>query len=171
MTKADTTRALMETADMLRSMTGHIDALYRRLAEYEGSIPSSSADSERVSVPGSASSPVERLAFRRDPAVAARRRLERLAHALHANAAEAHKIFTFWTVEPEREGAGQPAPGCTVMAQVGVWEPGAYTTAGGNLPERMLLGRWAADFVRRTGRLPTRAEAEARAQGRKVRAA
>ena len=168
MGKSDTRRAIAEAIELNRTVYADLDLLYRRLAEFEGTISAARYDGQTSSAPGNASSPTERHAFRHDPAAQARRRLERLAQALYANAAEAHRLYLFWTTEPDRAGAGEPAPGCEILAQVGVW---ATRTKAGNLPEARMLSRWAADFVRRNGRLPTKAEAEAHAQGRKVRAA
>jgi hypothetical protein len=63
-----------------------------------------------------------------------------------------------------------PEPGCSAMAKVGGWEPVHVTTdLGGRLPEAVPLGRWAYDFARATGRLPTRQECQAHRDGKRVR--
>lgn len=63
-----------------------------------------------------------------------------------------------------------PAPGCWLMGLVGVWEPVHRTgDVGGRLKEPRPLGKWAYDFVRSTGELPTREQARAHAEGRRIR--
>ncbi len=64
----------------------------------------------------------------------------------------------------------ESAPGCWLMGLVGVWEPVHRTgDVGGRLKEARPLGKWAYDFVRTTGELPTREQARAHAEGRRVR--
>ncbi len=63
-----------------------------------------------------------------------------------------------------------PEPGCVVMAKVGVWEPvHVISTVKGKLKEPAPLGRWAYEFVRATGTLPSREQARAHADGRRIR--
>ena len=62
--------------------------------------------------------------------------------------------------------APPPEAGCSVMAQVGVYEPVLVVAPKGMIGKP--LGRWAYGFVLRVGRLPTLDECTARAQGRRV---
>lgn len=60
-----------------------------------------------------------------------------------------------------------PEPGCWAMARVESWEPVfRNTTLGGHT---FPLGRWAYDWTRTTGRLPSEDECKRHAEGRKVR--
>lgn len=68
--------------------------------------------------------------------------------------------------KPE-EGAGEV--GCWVMARIGVHEPMHRTsTLGGLLDVERPLGRWAYDFAREVGRLPTADECQTHAEGHAV---
>lgn len=120
-----------------------------------------------ASSPGS--SGIDRSAFQADEAGNARRRLETLICRSHDLASEIGAIRTHWIAQGT-VGAqpGKGAPGCEIMSTVGVWEPAHLTDAQGNIEPKMMLGDWARRFVIRAGRLPTREEAEAHAQGRKV---
>lgn len=59
-----------------------------------------------------------------------------------------------------------PEPGCWAMARVGAWEPVHRKTFVGD--EERALGRFAYDFVRRAGRLPTIEECRAHSEGRRI---
>lgn len=59
-----------------------------------------------------------------------------------------------------------PEPGCWAMARVDVWEPVHRKTFVGG--EERALGRFAYDFTRRAGRLPTIEECRAHAEGRRI---
>jgi len=120
--------------------------------------------------PGISSSPVERAAATPDPAADHRRKLERHLGDL-ATLLDDAMATVQWALAVDREDAGKPKPGCEIMAQVNVWEEATFTNAGGNLPERRWLGRWAREWVVRNGKLPTKAQAEQRAQGGKPRRA
>jgi hypothetical protein len=64
----------------------------------------------------------------------------------------------------------EPLPGCAVMAKVDVFEPVHRTgDVGGRLSRPMALGKWAYEFVINTGQLPSREQARAHAEGRRVR--
>ncbi len=59
---------------------------------------------------------------------------------------------------------------CSIMAAVGFDEPPLCITAlDGLLPEPRPVGRWAYDFARRQGRLPTLEERKVRASRQAVR--
>lgn len=120
------------------------------------------------SPPGIAASPVERAASTPDPAAEMRRRFERKLLELNAIMDDLMQVYR-WANTTTREGADAPAKGCEMMAQVNVWEAAALTRAGGNLEQPRWLGVWAKRFVIATGRLPTKAECEARSQGRYVK--
>lgn len=71
---------------------------------------------------------------------------------------------------PDRPDAD---PGCWAMARVGGWEPVHRVTDLADILDRPLdeprpLGRWAYDFARRVGRLPSIEECRRRRDGRKV---
>lgn len=61
-------------------------------------------------------------------------------------------------------------PGCEVMTSVGSWAPTHVksTDLKGILDRPYRLGRWAWDFARQAGRVPTTEEATQHAQGRDV---
>lgn len=168
MNRSDTHRSLELTLADLSYVTVNLPALFSSLAEHEGSIPAGDTG-ERVSGGGGGGSPVERAAGRRDPARDARRRIERDVTELAALARVLRQRVEFWTRPASPAGAGESAPGCEVCATVGKWESATSTTAQGNLAEPALLCRTHREFVVRTGRIPTRSEAEAHAQGRRPR--
>lgn len=168
MNRLEASRTLEATLADLTYVSGRLVDLWRALSEYEGTI--SPADSgERVSGGGGGGSPVERAAGRRDPAKQARRRCEADLTELSLVARNLRARAEFWTSTPSSHGAGEGAPGCEVCAWVGRWEAPTSTTAGGNLAQAHLLCRRHREFVVRVGRLPTRAEAEQQAQGRRPR--
>lgn len=168
--KADTRRALSHALADLEASLPAIELFHRKADEFAGSgFGSGDPGAERVSGGGGPSSPVERAAFAPDPARRALARVDELAERMHRDAEELRKVITFWTSDPDRDDAKpEPIPGCEVMRSVGVWESGELTYARGNLDRKMILSRWAKTFVIKYGRLPTRAEAELRAQGRRV---
>lgn len=143
-------------------------ALWSALADNEGTIPAADTG-ERVSGGGGGGSPVERAAGRRDPARDARRRIDHDINEIAATARVLRQRVEFWVTPASTDGAGESAPGCEVCASRGVWTSAASTTVAGNLERPHLLCRTHRDFVRRVGRLPTKAEAEAQAQGRRPR--
>lgn len=155
--------------DLLRRQ---LPDLERKLAEYSSSGFTTSKGDQvgGGSTPGISSSPVERAAATPDPAAAMRDRIVRRVVDLSAALDDLTAWFA-WALKVEQEGGDTTAPGCSIMAMVNVWEPATMTNAGGNLIEKRLLGLWARRFVLRHGRLPTKAEAERRAQGSKVHAA
>jgi hypothetical protein len=61
----------------------------------------------------------------------------------------------------------EPAPGCWAMARIGKWEPIHRTTIIDGEPRS--LGRWAYDWVRSTGRLPTTQECQDHHDGKRLR--
>lgn len=64
----------------------------------------------------------------------------------------------------------EPLPGCDVMARVDVFEPVHRTgDVGGRLKRPAALGKWAYEFVLNTGQLPSREQARAHAEGRRIR--
>lgn len=155
--------------DLLRRQLPHVLA---KLAEYSSSgFTTSKGDNVGggAASPGMSSSPVERAAATPDPAADCRRRFERNVLAMNALLDELVRDAQ-WATRVEREGADGAKPGCSIMALVNVWEPATLTTAGGNLIEPQLLGVWAKRWVQRHGRLPTRVEAGAHAQGRRPQA-
>lgn len=169
MNRSEMTRHLEHTVTDLNAIRLDLGSLWSALAEHEGTIPAGDT-SERVSGGGGGGSPVERAAGRRDPARDARRRIERDVTELAALARVLRQRVEFWTRPASAAGAGESLPGCEVCATVGKWEAASSTTAGGNLAAEHRLCRGHREFVVRTGRLPTKGEAEQQAQGRRPRA-
>lgn len=125
-----------------------------------------------VSSGGSVSSIVERQAFGRDQAFADGARLVELVMWAHQAMAEVDGIRRRYTAPPRKGRAtrrGHADDGCEIMAMVGEYEQGRLTDVGHVLPHKRRLGRWATDFVARTGRLPVREEIERHARGGRVR--
>jgi hypothetical protein len=121
---------------------------------------------------GGVSSIVERQAFGRDEARADARRLAELVMWCHGAMAEVDGIRRRYTVAPRKGRTtrrGHADDGCEMMASIGEYEPGRLTDVNRTLPHKRRLGRWAADFVARTGRLPVREEIERHARGGRVR--
>lgn len=163
MSKSDTRRGLAEAATTIADTLTNFDALYRCFDSYSGGMASSAGQGERVST-SSPSSPTERQALGRDPAVRARRRFEELAARLFADSEEVRLLARFWLAPADRDGAPEGPPGCSLLAVVGCWEPVVGQVDG------RPVGRWARDFHKRTGVLPSRSQAEAHAQGRRINA-
>lgn len=63
-------------------------------------------------------------------------------------------------------GLAEGEQGCWALARVGSWEPVRSTVVVGGEPRP--LGRWAYDFHRSTGRLPSIPECRAHVQGKRV---
>lgn len=117
------------------------------------------------------SSMVERQAFGRDQALTDRQRVEQLVAWCATSMAEVDELRKRYTAPPRKGRAtrrGHADDGCEMMATVGEYEPGRLTDADGILPHKRRLGRWARDFVIRTGRLPVREEVERHARGARV---
>lgn len=124
----------------------------------EGGAPSSP--------PGIAASVVERVAGTPDEFEQYKQRFERRLAELNTILDDlVHCGRWALPAKPEHEPKW-----CEVMAQVGVNEPAMLSDVGGRLPEKHLLCRWARQFVERSGRLPTKAEAQHKAAGGKVKA-
>lgn len=169
MNRSEANRTLEATLQDLHHVHGRLGALFASLAEHEGGMAAADNSSERVGGGGGGGSPVERAAGRRDPAKDARRRTLTDLTELSLVARNLRARVEFWTSTPSSHSAGDSAPGCEVCAMVGKWESATSTTAGGNLGRPHLLCRTHRAFVVRTGRMPTKAEAEAQAQGRRPR--
>ena len=74
---------------------------------------------------------------------------------------------------PADRAALNPEPGCWAMGRIGAWEPvlcvtDLSTVLGHPLDEPRPLGRWAYDFAKRAGRLPTVDECKRRQLGQRV---
>jgi hypothetical protein len=67
-----------------------------------------------------------------------------------------------------RQGSTVLPAGCWAMARIGHWEPIHRYTVHVN-GQAYALGRWAYDFTRNVGRLPTVAECERHSRGQQVR--
>lgn len=109
----------------------------------------------------------------RDPLLTAERRarqaLTRAAHNL--DTAQAHLRHA----EQLRHTTlvHNPEPGCWIMHRIGAWEPIHRVTDFTDIFARPLdepraVGRWAYDFARRVGRLPTIDECRRHQRGDKV---
>lgn len=110
-----------------------------------------------------------------DPLAAAERHATEMlrvaADALTAAGAHLARADQHRTTRPD-EGLN-PEPGCWAMARIGAWEPVHRTTNLADilahpLDEPRPLGRWAYDFARRQGRLPTADECRRHRDGKKV---
>lgn len=168
MNRSEAIRSLELTLADLHHVQSRLTAMFASLTEHEGSI-SAADNGERVSGGGGGGSPVERAAGRRDPARDARRRTVTDLTELSLVARNLRQRVEFWTSAPSTAGAGEGAQGCEVCATVGKWDAATSTTAGGNLAQPHLLCRTHRAFVVRVGRLPTKGEADAQAQGRRPR--
>lgn len=174
---SELTAALAATVEAVTAVHVDLDELLDRLDESCGGLRGRAAtDYGRPS--RSTASPTERDALRHDPARVDLDRLAVLVAEIHARAADLQSIFDRW-VAPSKRGARRPTAHrqpavrwCVVMQRVGVQEPAqSITDVGGILPEPVALSLWAQRWVRKHRRLPTNAEAQAHAEGRRVRAA
>lgn len=100
----------------------------------------------------------------RDPTkVACKRALTRLDRVVR----DLEYIRTL-VADQARQGSTVLPAGCWAMARIGHWEPIHRTTVHVN-SQAYALGRWAYDFVRNVGRLPTVDECERHSRGQQVR--
>jgi hypothetical protein len=121
---------------------------------------------------GEGSSRTETAALSRDPARADLKRVDKIVRSVHAQLEELDSLRESWLVLPDRPPAASPTgeSGCELMARIGVWEPVFRSSdVNGNLPRPYRLCRFAYEWVRHQGRLPTREELQAHADGRRIR--
>lgn len=172
-----TDRHLARIRRHLAHVVAHGARAEREWAELEGGIRSGTGGRA-----AGIADPTGEAATTPSPAREARRRyleaLERAEKALE----QAAYVASRWAAERPARAEElqrlemQADPGCEVVARIvrpdgsRWWEPEHRTTdLGGLLPRPFRLGRWAYDFARRTGRLPSEEETRAHLEGRRVR--
>lgn len=120
--------------------------------------------------------PTGDLVARGDVALNAERRVDELLERIHRDASELAGITKRWTTTATDKPTTPDDDGCEVVARVtgagggAAWEPiHVISSVGGLLDRQHRLGRWAYDFIRTSGRLPTRQEITAHVAGKRVR--
>lgn len=163
MRRSDLRRTLQSSLRDLTGVAVDLDEILTALDLCEGA-GGGGGQGERVQS-SSISDPTAMAAIRGDdPARADRAELDRTLADLMVTARRLRELGQRWTsTRPE----GLP-PRCEVMHAVGTWERRHRTVVVAG--EQRVLGRWASDWYDRHGRLPTKREARAHAEGRKVRA-
>jgi hypothetical protein len=130
-----------------------------------GTGPTIVVDGERVPVTSVEAAVFARANPQRDKeADAVRDALRALEDAVEALRRLRHRLDLVDAVRSDDDLT--PEPGCWAMARVDVWEPIHRKTFHGG--EERALGRFAYDFLRRTGRLPSLPECKAHAEGRRI---
>lgn len=158
MRPSDAERALRIVADEVTRLAAVVQPLMASLRDAEGPWPTSTG----LSGGGrgcQVADPTALAAIHGDPAARDLARLGQIIRQLHALSGEASRIRTYWYAPAQRR---REPPGCRVLAEVGAWAPVAGVVEG------LSVGRWAADFHRRHGRLPNATEARRHAEGRRV---
>ena len=142
----------------------------------EGSGHTSVTDDRGDPMP-SVSDPVGEAGIRTCPGRAELASLDRHLQAIYAGARAVEAIRSRYldVVVPSEGLEGEE--GCEIVARVRRYDGQPHweevyreSTVSGNLRREYRLGRWAYEFVRRSGRIPTLGEISAHVEGRKVRA-
>lgn len=112
----------------------------------------------------------------RDIALADDRRLDELIERFHADTSELAGIVRRWNRAANGDAPTPTGDACEIAARAKntrggpAWEPvHVISNVGGLLDRNYRLGRWAYDFIRSTGRLPTRPEIQDHVDGKRVR--
>lgn len=192
MSTAHRLNRLRRTRRAMSSVLEHLDAAERQWAELEGGMRAQSftppGSTHRVVVDEddegrhTIADPTGDAATTPSAARRAELDLDETLERLERAAQHAADVVARWAVERPvkarelQELELQGDPGCEVVARIkrpdhgSWWEPEHRTTDVGGLLERPYrLGRWAYDFARSNGRLPTEPETIAHLEGRRVR--
>lgn len=181
MTRTQTRHLTRQRHQAVRDLAHiNINLLVNTLTEHAGGYPTGSdeppvtgggahmvIDGERIPA-----TTVEITALSDDKAEAALARFQQLLRRVESDCAELAKIHDFWTgTTHDTPGQVDNTDGCDVCHKAGGWEPvhRKNTTVGGLLDQPVSLGRWAYDFARKLGRLPSKDETLAHLEGRRIR--
>ena len=168
-----------------------IDQLHATIREHAAGYPQPSLESDRTSghttvtddqgdpMPAVAD-PTGEISIAPDQARADERHLDQLIRRLYSTATDIDAIHRRHLEAPDRDALArlqvEGEPGCEIVARARdargqpEWEPVFRTSdVDGNLPRPYRLGRWAYDWVRRYGQLPTIDEIRRHLEGRKPR--
>lgn len=191
MSTAHRLRRITATRGALRSILAHLDAAERHWAELEPGMRAQSftppTSTHRITNDDDGegrhtiADPTGDAAAVPSAARRAEVELDVLLERVARSADEAARIVTRWAValpvkaDELQQLERQADPGCEVVGRIARangpahWEPVHSTTdLGGLLDRKYRLGRWAYDFARANGRLPTVAETTSHVGGGRV---